>query len=213
MSLPILASIEPIRVAPGRYSLTTSASALWKTFPPGTRVSTSDDGTTIVTFPAKSAFSFKDFLLKHGKQLPYHVAVTFFHGLAEQFSRLATLHNLFDPFYDPRNIIVIDGRGYTAHPGGLISTTDRNVPYQSSIQKMPFLPPEVHSDRPNVLTPACGMYTLASLTGASMFPTWGQRMSASDISNQIEEIVTTPLYWCLMRCLEINPDDRVILYL
>ena len=212
MTLPTLVSINPTQVAPGRFSLSTRDSPLWKTFPPGTRVQTQDN-ITIVSFPAKSVISFKDLLSQYHNQLPYSVAVTFFHGLIKQFTTLSAAHQLFSPFYDPRNILVINGQGYIAHPGALIDIIDGGTPYTDSVKDAPFLPPEVHTGKPNVLTPACGIYTLAALTGASMFPHWAQSMSVDDVTEQIDEIVSTPLYWCLMRCLAVKPEERVILYL
>jgi hypothetical protein len=211
--MPTLLSLEPTLVAPGRFSLSTRDSPLWKTFPPSTRVQTHDDDVVTVSFPAKSVISFKDLLSQYHNQLPYSVAVAFFHGLVKQFTTLSAAHQLFSPFYDPRNIIVIDGRGYIANPNALISIIDGGTPYTESAENVPFIPPEVHLGKPNLLTPACGIYTLAALTGASIFPHWAQRMSDDDITEQLHEIVTTPLYWCLLRCLAVDPEERVILYL
>ena len=216
MSLPPFLEVTPVLVAPGRYSFTTRNSPLWTTFPPGTRIDAGNDGEegeVTVSFPAESAFSLKDLLAQHKNMLPYSEAVALFHGLAQQFKTLASMHQLFNPFYDPRGIIVINGRGCVANPGALISSVDVGTPYTGSVERMPFLPPEVHTDKPNVLTPACAIYTLAALTGASMYPNWTQHMSTAEVTNQISEIVTTPLYWCLVRCLAVKPEERVILYL
>lgn len=211
--MPTLLNLDPTLVAPGRYSLRTRSSPLWKTFPSGTRTQTHDNDVVTVSFPAKSVLSFKELLSQYKNSLPHSVAVAFLHGLTEQFSVLASAHQLFSPFYDPRNILVIDGRGYIANPNALISIIDGGTPYTESVENAPFLPPEVHLEKPNLLTPACGIYTLAALTGASIFPHWAQSMSDDDITEQLHEIVTTSLYWCLLRCLAVEPEERVILYL
>ena len=199
-------------VAAGRYSITSHPSPLWKTFPPGTRLRDLE-GQTTISFPAESVFSFKDYLVRFQGSLPYHEAATLFHSLSDQLKTLSSLHGHYVPFYSPQDVIVIDGRGYVARPEVLFVVEDEQNSYPESLSNVPFIPPEIKATGPPIVTPACSLYTMASLVGASMFPKWSQHMSAEEIAATLSEIVTTPLYWAILRCTATRPTDRVILYI
>ena len=198
----------------GRYILESSSSPLWHTFPPGTTINTSSD-TSSISFLSKSAMTLKEYIKTKQGSLPYIDAQKLLTTLVRQLMELQQKHGLLVPLYTPNAIVVIDGGGYVADPAILEPLNDGKVKFKGDIKLFPFIPPEVSSSKGSLtLTPSCAYYTLASLIGATMFPaSWPQRASQEDNIALLEPIITTPLYWCLLRCLEEDPVQRVFLYL
>lgn len=199
--------------AAGHYVLESSPSPLWSTLPPGTTVNTSQEK-AIVSFPSKSAMTLGDYIKTKQDSLPYIDAQKLLTTLVRQLMELQQKHGLLVPFYTPNAIIVIDGGGYVADPAVLESLDDGKVQFKGSVEHVPFIPPEASSSKSAlILVPGSAYYTLASLIGATMFPSWPQRASRTENVALLEPIITTPLYWCLLRCLEDDPVQRVFLYL
>jgi hypothetical protein len=199
--------------AAGHYAFESSPSPLWNTFPPGTTVNTSHEK-TIVSFPSKSAMTLGDYIKSKHDSLPYIDAQKLLTSLVRQLMELQHQHGLLVPLYTPNAVVVIDGGGYVADPAILESLEDGKIHFKGSVEHVPFIPPEVSSSKSaSVLVPGSAYYTLASLIGATMFPSWPQRASRTDHIALLEPIITTSLYWCLLRCLEEDPTQRVFLYL
>ena len=155
-----------------------------------------------------------DYIKSNQNSLPYIDAQKLLTSLIRQLMELQHKHGLLVPLYTPNAIIVIDGGGYVATPSILESLEDGKVWTKGDIKHAPFIPPEVSSSKSaSVLVPGSAYYTLASLVGATMFPAWPQQASRTDNIALLEPIITTSLYWCLLRCLEEDPALRVFLYL
>ena len=155
-----------------------------------------------------------DYIKSKQDSLPYIDAQRLLTTLVRQLMELQQKHGLLVPFYTPNAIIVIDGGGYVANPVVLEKPDNGQVQFKGSIEHVPFIPPEVSSSKSvSTLVSGSAYYTLASLIGATMFPSWPQRASRTENVALLEPIIMTPLYWCLLRCLEEDPAHRVFLYL
>ena len=199
--------------SPGIYSIQSQPSPLWSCFVPSAKVHNTTNTTTIL-FSASKVETFKQYMVRNSA-MSYQDAYRLLIGLYDQLIELHTRQSLTVPIFSPLGIIIVDGRGYLADPSLVMPLADGKVHIPKISHDLPFVPPELRtgSKKNQTVDARISLYTLAALCGAAIFPDWNALADYHELVHLLEPIKNTSLYWCLLRCLETCPDDRVFLFL
>ena len=151
------------------------------------------------------------FVKKH-KYIPYDICLSMLRDIGNQIQSLE-MFNIGIPFLKLSDILVVDSKHF------FIVNTDRILPLSNSTitistpyKRTPFFSPELQNltGIPSNVHWKSSYYSLASLIVYCL--THKHILGSIEVPGEIlDKIYATKLYWALMRCLVVEPDDRYYL--
>tara|TARA_Y100000590_G_scaffold461553_1_gene623408 strand:- start:1247 stop:1921 length:675 start_codon:yes stop_codon:yes gene_type:complete len=161
--------------------------------------------------------------LQKNKRISYNLCKTLFLNIGEQYEYLEK-DKYGNLFLNDDDIIFIDynkeEKDYTKC--FLYLNTEHFSPIIDNKIKIKFpfkkdnlyLSPEMSAIKsfPIEISTKSIYYSIAMLV-INIFSPFKTKNTIENIKEHIEEITETKLYWALLRCLEINPEDRFYLYI
>ena len=126
-------------------------------------------------------------------------------------------HNMSVAYFEIDDIVIIEKKYYFINDKKIIRMINNNLAINKIIDnKIMFLPYELNPENTIVSLPASlhsnsYMYSLGLLTLFCLFNRpFKTHYDALSVLNQI---IGIELYWCILRCLEINPQERKLLFI
>jgi len=174
-------------------------------------ISDEESKTRKYTVRAQKMGMLDDFVKKH-KYMPYGLCLSLLRDIGNQIQSLE-MFNVGIPFLKLSDILIVDSKHF------FIVGTDRILPLSNNTitistpyKRTPFFSPELQNltGIPSSVNWKSSYYSLASiivycLTHEHIL---GNVKSPGEI---LDKIFATKLYWALMRCLVVDPNDRYYL--
>ena len=187
-------------------------SNFWKLFPwerlSILRFKFSEDK-TIIRFSATSVETLDQFIAQKHRRLSYDNALGLFLDIGNQLETLEK-RRLGIPQFDIDDIIVVNANTFFyINQDKILSITDeKKMLVEVPIHKNKFSSPELKAIKslPNTLPFQSGMFSLAALTSFCLTDDDNHNYSIA-----LQSILTTPLYYALLRCLHKEPIKRFYL--
>ena len=165
-------------------------------------------------FRAKTVESLEKYMERQGGRMSYSAACLLLVALHSQYEKLLCKRKMI-PFYSLKDIIVVDDVFLYANPSKLLDVrrfrAKVNVPYNRH-NRSSFYAPEIWNRRtiPYYITPEATLFSMAYMITVCLFgdlpvdyehdeSQWGERL---------DQIYSTKMYWCLLRCLYTAPEKR-----
>lgn len=126
-------------------------------------------------------------------------------------------HNMSVSYFEIDDIVIIENKYYFINDKKILTVNKNNVVINKLIDnKIMFLPYELNPENSTVSLPVTMhrnsyMYSLGLLTLFCLFNT--PFKTHSDALNVLNQIVGIELYWCILRCLEIDAQKRKLLFI
>tara|TARA_Y100000748_G_scaffold188392_1_gene157704 strand:- start:1611 stop:2210 length:600 start_codon:yes stop_codon:yes gene_type:complete len=126
-------------------------------------------------------------------------------------------HNMSVAYFEIDDIVIIEKKYYFINDKKVINMINNNSVINKMIDNsIMFLPYELNSENDIVSLPVtlhCNsyMYSLGLLTLFCLFNI--SFKTHSDALTVLNQIIGIELYWCILRCLEINAQKRKLLFI
>ena len=168
----------------------------------------------VCQFKAKTLENLEEYVARRGGRLSYQAACLLLVALYNQHDRLLCKRKMI-PFYSLKDIIVVDDMFMYANPSKLLNLrrfrATVTVPYNRH-GRSNFYAPEIWNRRtiPYVITPEATLFSMAYMITVCLFgdlPTNYQH-DESHWAERLDQIYSTKMYWCLLRCLYTEPERR-----
>lgn len=178
---------------------------------------------TVISFKAGKCHTLKELLKIKNNNLSYRHSEYLFTIIGEQLKNLEKdNYSLFEVDLNDI-IIVVYGEGW-ANISLLYLNTDKfkkidsegnitiNKPF---LKNNKFLSPEVKSisEIPAKFNKNCWIYSVGYMISYCLNNEVEKENSKEKIGELLKELETTKLYYAVMRCLEIDPNNRYYLYI
>jgi hypothetical protein len=179
-------------------------------------ISTMDEKS--IFFNASSITTLKNFQQTlTNPNLKYQKTLQLILSLGQQLEYLIETENMTFYEYNPENVIVIDGTIFIYLSNNLMNVTKESkkhmIEFMFPFIREPhlFISPEVAKIQniPCKINHKTIYYSLGLLSLSFLL---NEQMKEFQL-NQIDFLKNTKLYWLLLRCLDLDPDKRTILYL
>ena len=162
------------------------------------------------------SFTLSDLLKKQGGRLYVNQCEQLMSNIHQQFIKL-NKHHMSVAYFDIDDIVIIENKYYFINDKKILNVKSEHLIikklYNTEAQ---FLPYEMGNENIFIQLPLkihvnSYIYSLALLTLFCLFNThFNTHSDALIILNQIPGI---ELYWCLSRCLDIEPKKRKLLFI
>jgi hypothetical protein len=126
-------------------------------------------------------------------------------------------HNMCVAYFEIDDIVIIDKKFYFINDTKIINMKNNKLLINKMIDNtIMFLPYELNPENSVISLPISihynsYMYSLGLLTLFCLFNT--SIKTHYDALNVLNQIVGIELYWCILRCLEINAEKRKLLFI
>lgn len=157
-----------------------------------------------------------DLLKKQGGRLHVNQCEQLMSNIHQQFIKL-NKHHMSVAYFDIDDIVIIENKYYFINDKKILTVkTDHLLIKKLYNTEAQFLPYEMGNEQLSIQLPLkihinSYIYSLALLTLFCLFnKKFNTRSDALIILNQIPGI---ELYWCLSRCLDIEPNNRKLLFI
>ena len=164
---------------------------------------------TIIRFSATSVETLDQFMAQKHRRISYDNALGLFLDIGKQLETLEK-KSIGIPQFEIDDIIVVNANTFFyINQNKILPINDQNVmSMEVPIKKNKFSPPELIAIKslPNILPYQSGMYSLAALICFCL-----TNNDDNDYPIALQSILTTPLYYALIRCLHKNPKKRFYL--
>ena len=176
-------------------------------------------GNNQLHFHAQSVILLDDFLLNKTINYGYEDALFTMYSLSKQIISLENMGLTFYAF-GPKDIIVVNNTYFfLLNTNKLFLIENNNLTFLTPISKPYFASPEllnIHT-LPSSISFKSIYYSLGVLIIQCLFNNYilkgNEIKSDEEIDAIIKPIKETKLYWCLKRCLEIDTNDRYLLFI
>jgi len=162
------------------------------------------------------SISLEGLLKKQGGRLHVEQCEQLMSNIHQQFIKL-NKNNMSVAYFDIEDIVVIENKYYFINDKKIFTISSNHLTIKKLYNtESEFLPYEIGNDQLSIQLPLklhinSYIYSLALLTLFCLFNThFNTRAEALTVLNQITGI---ELYWCLSRCLEIEPKNRKLLFI
>ena len=168
----------------------------------------------VCEFRADRVEGLEEYIERQGGRLSYSAACLLLVALHSQYDMLLSKGKMI-PFYSLKDIIVVDDIFMYANPSKLLEFSQFravvNVPYNRH-SRGSFYPPEIWNRRtiPYYVTPHATLFSMAYMITVCLFGDlpvncdWEE----SHWAKRLDQIYSTKMYWCLLRCLYTEPEKR-----
>ena len=160
--------------------------------------------------------SLEDLLKKQGGRLHVNQCEQLMSDIHQQFIKL-NKHNMSIAYFDIDDIVIIENKYYFINDKKILTISSNHLTIKKLYNtESLFLPYEMGNEQLSIQLPLkvhinSYIYSLAILTLFCLFNTmFNSRAEALTVLNQITGI---ELYWCLSRCLDIEPKNRKLLFI
>ena len=168
----------------------------------------------VCQFKAERVESLKEYIARKGGMISYSTACLLIVSLHSQYEALLSKRKMI-PFYSLKDIIVVDDKFVYANPSKLLSFRQFravvNVPYNRHCRDS-FYPPEIWNKCtiPYNITPYATLFSMAYMIIVCLFGDLPINYDdgESQWAKRLDQIYSTKLYWCLLRCLYTTPEKR-----
>ncbi len=168
----------------------------------------------VCEFRADRIEGLEEYIERQGGRLSYSAAYLLITALHSQQEKLLYKRKMI-PFYSLKDIIVVDDVFMYANPSKLLDLhrfrATVNVPYDRH-SRTSFYAPEIWNRRtiPYHITPEATLFSMAYMITVCLFgglPV-DYDQAESEWAKRLDQIYSTKMYWCLLRCLYTTPERR-----
>jgi hypothetical protein len=178
-----------------------------------------DYETNSIFFSAENVFSYKEYLLKQkNKILSHSKCIKLIDDLSKQILYLKKLGYSFYGI-DINDILTIDNTFIFCSTDHLLPVKFESIIFTSPIKIPYFSNPELLklTTLPNQINYKCCYYSLGALVIFSLLNVYllvgNELKDQEEINKILEPFYNTKIYWFLIRCLEIDINNRKLLLL
>ena len=166
---------------------------------------TTEDGYKKLEVKAKTIESLKSYLKK--KDLEYDLVLKLMYNVATQIFLLKQIDKGITHF-SLDDILIIDERKFVfVNSEKITKIKFKKLVLNKIIKKNKFVSPELEDvdEIPSEIHYKASIFSLALI---SMYALTGNYVTLENFKDLTDFMYATKLYWCLERCLKIDPDDR-----
>lgn len=163
-----------------------------------------------MTVEAESVMPLKKLLKKHDKKLPYHMCMELLFNIGNQIQTLESL-DIGIAFIDLDDIIVINETTFLfINDKKIMNIKNNQIVIDTPLKKNMFFSPELKLIKklPTKISYKSSFFSLGLIIAFCYF---NFNLDGKEIKKKLRPIMTTKLYWALLRLLEQNPRDRYYL--